>query len=591
MFKLLLVFAFEGAVTLYAQAPATRNVIVLLADQLRADRLHVYGNPRPTSPNIDRVAAEGTRLTRFYANAPWTAPSQGTIVTGQYPSSHGETIFALRNSKAIYPAGTVTLAEAFKAAGYHTGAFVANPVAGPYLTGRGIDDYDLSNPLQGDPRGDAPALTNRILSWLDKNQSQPFFLYIDYFQPHWPYNPPPEHDLFKTDAYPTISIAMNYLNLDGPDGFDLSRQGNVGDRKASERMVQLYDGNIHYVDASLGQLFDQLKLRGLKDNTIVLLSSDHGELLYSHLNDWDTTDHRSLYDAAMRVPAIFWGAGIPARQVVTAMASHVNTANTLLELAGLPLKADAQGPSIASLINGDPTPVNPLIYGEEDLTWPLRSVRDDRYKLILDVYTGRKTLFDTASDPDEQIDVSSFYPDQVSRLSDALARYRQANEPSTDTLRQRWLNLMNLAQYSMSQTVDDVSLGGDFQLTGDGWRLTDDSTHLYNGAYWSEPTGKVNPVRTAMWRTDNPLLGRFNILMHFGALSLGGVATNVPVTIQTRYGSQTYTVDQTQGIGTWQLITTLDDPISVTISNQANGRVIADAVQFLQVPPTTGGGN
>src|SRR2546422_7694710 len=193
-------------VFLFAQTPSKPNVILVSLDQCQADRLHVYGNSRPTSPNLDRMAAEGVRFSRFYSASPWTTPSYASIMTSQFPSRHGATLFHVADLPGLRPEA-ILLAELFKQAGYKTGAFVNNGNAGEFLTPRGFDDYDqgqrvvvnITERAQEQNRQSALATNERVNQWLDQNQTGPFFLFLQYIEPHSPYNPPPEHDLFKSD--------------------------------------------------------------------------------------------------------------------------------------------------------------------------------------------------------------------------------------------------------------------------------------------------------------------------------------------------------------------------------------------------------
>jgi arylsulfatase len=553
------------------------NIVVILADQMQANRLHTYGNPRPTSPNIDALAAAGVKFNRFYSVAPWTAPSQGTIATSLYPSRHGETLFMQRTSPPAFTPDTVTLAQAFKNSGYHTGAFVNNAVAGPYLLGKGFDDFDVQVGVSLTPASKAENTNPRIYNWLDKVQSNPFFLYIDYWEPHSPYMPPPTHDLFKSEAYPdqtTVGFDPN------PAELNLVRWANLNDRQAIARIIQLYDGFIHYVDFYMGQLVDEFKRRGLYNNTIFLISSDHGELLYSHPEDYLTMDHRSLYDAALHVPAIFFGKNIPSGKTVNVLASNIDLAPTLLELAGaapMPV-AQVQGLSLAPLIHGDATAaIHEYIFSEQDLTEQLRCVRDKRYKLILNITTGRQQLFDSVKDPAESVDVSAIYPKVVARLSAVLDQWRRANENPVAMLN-RWKTM--LPNPSPVDLIDNVTSGANLQLTGDRWSLAvrDDD---YNGnAYWTEPAGPEEAVRTAQWRTNNLMFGSYRISIYYGSLNVDGAATNMPVLIKTRTHDYATELNLTRNTGQWQVLGTFTDPLAVVISNQANGRVIADAVKF-----------
>jgi arylsulfatase len=575
----------EGAAGLLLCAPllaATHpNVILISLDQCQADRLHVYGNPRPTSPNLDRMARQGVRFARFYSAAPWTAPSYSSMMTSQYPSRHGVTLFMPRHADAQKP-DAIMLAEWFRKAGYRTAAFVNNSVAGRHITGRGFDDYDegqlratsiTERSTLSNPEFKAPATTERVLRWLDNSGQQPFFLFLLYFEPHSPYDPPPPHDLFRGGAY------ANETNT----GYDLHkgrlfRLANLGDREAVERMTQLYDGKIHFVDEYIGRLLDKLGAGGLAKNTIVLLTSDHGELLYSHPEDFLTFDHRSLYDQVMHVPGLLWGAGIPAGKVVESLATHIDIAPTLLELAGLPPKPDAQGQSLAPLMEGKKAAVHQYLFGEQDILTPLRSVRDERYKLILNERTGGKQLFDDWVDPGEHQDVARKYPAVVARLSTVLDGWRKENEPPAAERDRHWRELA--AHARSEEIVDEVTTGAHLQLTGSGWKMADEEQNFQGGCYWTEAAKPAETARTATWRVDNPLLGRYRISVWYGSVPGGALASDAPFSVTTRSGTRTFKIDQTRPSGGWRELGIFTDPYEVTLTNRASGRVIADAVKF-----------
>ena len=562
------------------------NIILLVCDQMRADRLHVYGNARATSPNIDRMAAEGVRFERFYSAAPWTAPSYSSMLTSQYPSRHGVTIFFPKDMDAQKPA-TIMLAEWLRKAGYETAAFVNNSVAGKNITGRGFDFYDegqLRPPSitersgLANPEYQAPAATDRILRWLDGPHAKPFFLFALYWEPHSPYNPPREHDLFKSSAYPDVTNTGWDLLTGG-----LFRWADLGDIKAVERMTQLYDGKIHFVDEYVGKLLDKLRSSGLQRDTVVMLTSDHGELLYSHPEDYLTFDHRSLYDQVMHVPGILWGANIPRGKTVTAMAHHVDIAPTFLAAAGLPAKPDAQGVSLIPASEGKANEIHQYVFGEQDILEPLRSVRDSRYKLILNERTGTQQLFDDRADPGEFTNVAEREPEITKKLAAVLDRWRKENEAPAPDRDARWLAA---ARKSAPETIiDEVTTGAHLQLTGAGWHSEDQPSNFKGGCFWSEPAqaGEA-PPRTATWRVDNPLLGMYRISIWYGGLREGPISSNTPFTITTQHGSKPFTVDQTKPTDGWRVLDTVKDPIAVTLTNKANGRVIVDAVKFVRLP-------
>jgi arylsulfatase A-like enzyme len=563
-----------------AQTARKPNVILVSLDQCRADRLHVYGNQRGTSPHLDRMAAEGVRFTRFYSAAPWTTPSYASMMTSQYPSKHGATLFHAGDLPGLHP-DAISLAEAFQKAGYHTGAFVNNGNAGEFLTRRGFDDYDQGQRVvvnitergAAQNRQSAPATNERVNKWLDQNQGTPFFLFLLYIEPHSPYNPPSEHDLFKSDAYPE-ETNTGYDRLKG----SLFRKANLGDAKAIERLTQLYDGKIHFVDYWFGQILDRIRASGLDKNTIVWLTSDHGELLYSHAEDFMTFDHRSLYDQVMHVPGIVWGAGIPKGRAIDAMATHIDIAPTLLDLAGLAPKPDAQGQSLAPSIRGKRRKAHLFVFGEEDVLEPLRSVRDARYKLILNLRTDTKQLFDDRQDPLERRDIAAARPELVKRLGAILEKWRKENEPDSSARNRLWREFA--AKSPPTQIIDEVTIGARMQLTGDGWHMADREDANDGGCYWTDAAQPGEATRTAMWRPDSPLLGRYRISILYGGLPEGVVASDVPLIVLTRSGPRNQRLDQTKHRGEWQELGIFEDPVNVSLTNAGNGRVIVDAVKF-----------
>ncbi len=562
------------------------NVVVLVLDQLRADQLHGYGNPRLTSPNIDRLAASGVLFSHFNTVTPWTSPSFGALHTSLYPSRHGVTLF-WRPGMPLINKDTPTLAGQFQESGYYTAAFVDNSLAGYPLTGSGFDEYHEGSAAAQDitqrdrsaaaPMYKAPATTQQVLSWLDAHRaaSQPFFLYVHLMEPHSPYNPPPEDDIFKSEDYPYLS----------DNGYDLTRGGLLrlamtGDQKAVDRLYQLYDGKIHFVDRYVGQILDRLQSLQLDGHTYVLLTSDHGELLYSHPNDFLTFDHRSLYDTVLHIPLIVAGPGIPHGRIVDGLASNIDTAPTILDLAGAAPIADAEGHSLAPVIRGETASTSHYLFAEEDVEIPERSVRDMRYKLIRNLWTGEQQLFDLQSDPGELRNVADKNPAVVAQLAVQLDAWMKANQPSSAVQLRRWRIYI---QPDKIVTIDDMTIGGRFLLTQrQTWHSNQDpASGAYAGAcFW---TDGGDGARKAVWRSDNPLLGKYRIAVYFGHPNVGNLATNAPFTVVTKNGSTTVHVNQQQGAGEWKVLGTFEDPRYVELSNAADGVVIADAIRYERI--------
>src|ERR1051326_5643609 len=584
-FWLSLLLAAVSSVVSLAQSRGP-NVVIILSDQLRADRLHVYGNSRPTSPNLDQLAAQGVVLRRFYAVAPWTAPSQGSLATSLFPSRHGETIAVPRPGPPAFSSSTQTLAGSFAKAGYATVAFVNNAVSGNYLLGQGFLTFDEQCGACSTPESKAPAVNRRIGTWLDANKTKPFFMYVNYWEPHYPYAPPPEHDVFRSDAYAKETSA-GY----SPTDARLLRLAKVGDRAALTRTVQLYDGYVHYMDYYLGQLMDAFRSRGLFDNTIFFFTSDHGELLYAHPDDYLVADHRSLYDAVLRVPGIFWGKSIPAGVKLPAITSNIDIMPTLLELAGLPPNPTAQGVSLAPLIHGSQTgEVHDYVFAEQDLEESLRSVRDKRYKLILNEETGKQQLFDTQYDAQEKQDIAALFPDVVNQLSDVLSKWRAQNEPDPAVRDAHWRSLLNGALPIIApsgpppgEVIDDVANGTNVHLTGPGWRTTNETHNYLGGADWEPAARDDASLCTAVWRPNNPMFGHYRISMWYGTIGTRQLATNAPLTVVTKSGSMQMTLDQSNNQGRWNDLGVFENPVRVILSNTSDGPIVADAIKFERV--------
>lgn len=561
------------------------DVLVLVLDQLRADQLHCYGNPRQDSPNIDRLAQRGARFSHYFTVASWTSPSFGSLHTSLYPSKHGVTLF-WRPGMPLINKDIPMLAQDFKYHGYYTTAFVNNGLAGEQLTGRGFDEYyeaqrsaqdvNITERLAGNSLYTAPSTTEHVLAWLNKHQSQRFFLYVHFMEPHSPYDPPPQDDLYKSDAYPY----MTQTGYDVARGA-LLRLAMLGDQKAIERLYQLYDGKIHFVDRYVGQILDRLRTLGLDQKTVVLLTSDHGELLYSHPKDFLTFDHRSLYDTDLHIPLIVAGPGVPEGRIINGLGSNVDTAPTLLNLAGLPDLPDAEGHSLTPLIEGKTQSINQYVYAEEDVAIPMRSVRSAHYKLILNLWTGKEQLFDLERDPSELTDVTQANLDVVKKLDARLRAWMQANTPPKAVQLRRW---RIYTAPEKTTIVDDQTIGGRLLLTGGGWRsnTAPESGNFAGGCFW---TGKGDGSRTAVWRNDDPMLGTYKIYVYYGYPAVGSLATNAPFTIVTNSGRETIHVNFNHGAGEWQLLGTAKNPRYVQETNAADGAIIVDAVKFERVIP------
>jgi arylsulfatase A-like enzyme/tetratricopeptide (TPR) repeat protein len=381
-------------------APRERpHVLLVTIDTLRADAVSAYGNPAASTPVLDALAARGARFTTAVANVPLTGPSHASILTGLIPVRHG----VRDNGGFVLPDEVPVLTERFRDAGYRTAAFVSGyPLVRRFGFGRGFDTYDDSLPHGNDPRRapyverSADRTTDLVLRWLEApaaapaDGGTPWFLWVHYYDPHAPYEPP----------------------------------GDLATRFAARP----YYGEAAFVDRQLGRLLRRLDERGWSSRTLVLVTSDHGESLGEHGED---SHGIFVYDSTLRVPWIMAGPGIPAGGMVDTVARLVDVAPTLLECAGIAGPGDVDGRSLCGASAGRPLRDEPT-YAESlssllHMGWaPLHAWRTRQWKLI---EAPRLELYDLEKDPAEAHNLAGERPDLVQQMRRPLQAAMSAPTP------------------------------------------------------------------------------------------------------------------------------------------------------------------
>lgn len=319
------------------------NIVLVTVDALRSDHLSSYGYARNTTPNLDGLAAQGTRFLRAVTTSPWTYAANASIVTGQSPTRLG----AFWNVPGL-PAATPTLAELLQGAGYQTAGFAsAVLIRKNYGFDRGYDHYDDST-TYGYPNSAqnmAEEVNNRTLAWLDANRdpSKPLFLYLYYFDPHSWYNPPAPYDTLYDSTY-TGTVTPEVIG----DGQSIVGGTVIPTERDVEHILALYDGEIAYWDAKFGEMLAALQSRGLLDNTLVAVTADHGES-FGERSQW--VHAGSLYEEAMRVPLLLRHTGvIGADASISVPVSNMDLMPTLLDYAGVTPPEDLSAVSLRPLI-------------------------------------------------------------------------------------------------------------------------------------------------------------------------------------------------------------------------------------------------
>ena len=377
------------------------NIVLIGVDTLRRDHLGCYGYELNTSPNIDRLARSGVLCENPVSQCPWTLPSFASVMTSLYPTQHGAGIH-MNRMRTSFP----TLAGLLLERGYATGAVVNVSVLSPeFGVDRGFQHYDASAP---GVRRVADEVTRDALEWIDSVDDRPFFISVHYFDPHLSYAPPAPYDtIFDPDYVGGIGRAFErdtFLRMKPA----LFGQQTDETRADWDHIRALYDGEIAFTDEAVGALLKGLEKRGLRDNTLIVLLSDHGEEFFEH----EGFGHgHTLYREVIDVPLIFSFADrLPAGVRVGRQVRLVDVLPTVLDLIGLDVGSHFEGVNLADLLVGKGTAGSPegtlfpaeVAYSEElQRGGERKGVTAYPWKLIYDVSTGEEWLFNLQEDPAE----------------------------------------------------------------------------------------------------------------------------------------------------------------------------------------------
>jgi hypothetical protein len=397
------------------------NVLLVTLDTTRVDRLGCYGHERPTSPGLDRLAAESVLYTRAYATTSWTLPAHASIFTGKLPTSHGaqyDPAGELALTDAItgelgwqrlrargVAADEQTMAMLLADAGYAT----AGVVAGPWLKDvfgldRGFEHYDDAGiaHLNGRPARD---VSDAALAWLERRpDGEPWFLFLNYFDAHGPYEPPPG---FK-DRFLPQGVAS-------------------ADLPPLELLSLRYDEEIAAMDEQLERVLDALRASGEWENTLIIVTADHGELLGE---DGLLGHGNSLSQAEIHIPLLVKLPGPAAPRRDDTLVQQTDLLPLVLQQAGVDTPAHVQG----RLPEDRSQPVVAEVYPLPAMDDPTRDWRQrGHWRVLLQGELkycwgslGRHRLMDLAQDPFERENLRDAQPDRATQMEQALLGYLQS---------------------------------------------------------------------------------------------------------------------------------------------------------------------
>ncbi len=445
-----------------------RNLLLISLDTLRPDHLGCYGRGRDTSPQIDALAARGVRFSDVTSASPWTLPSHATMLTGLYPSSHGVKDHLHRLSDE-----TVTLAEEFKEQGFQTFAVVNTyNIAEPaFALAQGFDVFeyvseqnarkDADGNLMVDELGNVAkdiinageTVTSKARGLLEgRDEDEPFFLFLHFYDAHTDFTPAQEY----VDKF----VAPYGGRMNGKTGqlHGIRSRGEQLSEADIRWLKEMYDAEIRQLDDVLARFFDFLEEEGVADETLVVVTSDHGEEFFEH---GGLLHGRTQYQELLAIPLVFSGPGVPAGRVIDTPAHLVDVTPTVLAIFGFEPGMRRDGLDLTALWRAAPAfPPERLLFGEADHNNLVdgkevidikHMVRDGSLKLHQDRVTGGLQLYDLARDPGEKDDLAAREAAKAAALQAELTRFQNGGRESLSGMAPEDLNV---------DLLEDLGYGG-----------------------------------------------------------------------------------------------------------------------------------
>jgi len=429
------------------------NVLLVTIDTLRADHIGAYGFTPTTTPTLDRLASEGVRCDYTLCQLPQTNASHAALLTGLYPSTNGLKVHMVDH---IRP-DVQTMAEVFLAAGYQTAGIYSWVSLDPQFCGlnRGFETYKgyvlnrsliFSNPnleklsaLYRQIKADVPVvsaadaalgsseqieasldgradITNAaVFNWLDANvhpNSKPFFLWVHYFDPHYPYSPPAGYDHVLGLKYTgTIDGSVETIH-------EIENHQLVPTPADLARLLELYQGEIAFTDFQLGRLLKKLDDGGMLDDTVIAVTGDHGESFGEH-DDW--THGLKVYEPEVRVPLLLrYPRRVPAGVVVEPPVQSIDVMPTLLDLTGITAAKSVQGVSLLPVLNGSSNGSDRVAFTELANEAFVSMLTFQEWKLIRNNANGQLQLYHVTDDAAEATNLVGEQPQLTNDLSTRL---------------------------------------------------------------------------------------------------------------------------------------------------------------------------
>lgn len=320
------------------------NVVLISLDTVRLDRMSLYGGARRTTPALDDLATRGVRFTNAYSPSPWTLPAHATMLTGRYPSS----LSANFNDQLYRLApllSTMLKQRGFRTAAVTGGAFVSKA----YGADIGFDNFRAGN-------------LKHAVEWIESSAQRPYFLFFHTYIAHVPYL-----DRRFVQGLDGGRFADAY-KLGVPAAAAVNAAIICGEIEPTEAekafLLALYDGGIAAADEQVAAILAALRAKGMLDNTIIVVTSDHGEEFWDHTGRGAYHGH-TLYDELLRVPLLWYEAGLPdAGSSRSELVSLADIVPTLMARLGFGVPPGVDGVDLGPLLDGKPWSVDRALFGE-----------------------------------------------------------------------------------------------------------------------------------------------------------------------------------------------------------------------------------
>ena len=370
------------------------NILLITIDTLRSDHLSTYGYPRSTSPNIDKLGATGIVFERAFTYWPKTRGSFAAMFTGLYAAQHGLTV-----RDRDLPEFNQTMAETFSAAGFRTAAAIDNGNLDAALGfSQGFDSYEQTWLSEESELARTEAITRFAENYLTQQDETPFFLWLHYVNPHAPYQPPVNKlKQFRGDGLvprgPKLPLVTGYHGGINKKHVAVEGEFYWGD------YIDRYDAEILVSDEHVGRVINTLEETGQKQNTLVILTSDHGESLGEH--DYFFDHGNDLFNPSLRIPLILSLPGIlPSGKREPSVVSSLDIFPTVLDLSQVSYPPGLSGKSVLPTIRGTKSRLHNQMFFQNDQH--LFAISNGRLKVIRNPKNGTFSLYDMHLDPTEE---------------------------------------------------------------------------------------------------------------------------------------------------------------------------------------------